>query len=98
MSEPRVRVRNPFKFDTEIPEIDQDVPDRVLDEQGTFDQVGLPTGTHVYSSCINTDSKVVTFAYIEQEHIVEELQKENIRLEAKYTRFGAIILCVSMLL
>jgi hypothetical protein len=36
--------------------------------------------------------------YIEQEHIVEELQKENIRLEAKYTRLGAIILFVSMAL
>jgi len=40
MSEPRIRVRNPFRFDpqfdTEIPEIDQDGPDRVLDEQGAF--------------------------------------------------------------
>jgi hypothetical protein len=36
MSEPRIRVRNPFRFDTQIPEIDQDVPDRVLDEQGAL--------------------------------------------------------------
>jgi hypothetical protein len=47
---------------------------------------------------MNTNSKIFHFAYIEQEHIVEELQRENARLEEKYTRLGIIILLVSMVL
>ncbi|KAG8834129.1 hypothetical protein FRC18_002562 [Serendipita sp. 400] len=33
MSQAEIRQRNPFKFATDIPELDQDAPDRVLDEQ-----------------------------------------------------------------
>jgi len=54
MAEPRIRLRNPFRFDG-ILDVDQGTPDRILDEQGAFGDVGWPTALHVSKSSINTD-------------------------------------------
>lgn len=36
MAEANIRQRNPFKFVSDVPELDEDVPDRILDEEGEF--------------------------------------------------------------
>jgi hypothetical protein len=76
-----LRQRNPFRFVSDIPEIDQDAPERVLDEQGAQASSWKPHGK---PHC------VLTGMLLEQEAIIEQLHEENVRISRLYVIVGSI--------